>query len=200
MITFWGLFFLYIFSPVGVALLASSSAVVGCRLKNVFGHRAMRGWRVVSPLRLYLRRLHKNQIHLFSFPQMRLVNVRSLACPFVHNHNDSRFFVFCCCHFDKRAERLGVVVYILVYSALTTSAPTASMSKALSLGNGRGMPRSSTTVLFSVFTTKHPLRGLTGLMTTGTPFFAPARNVLSFSARVLNAFQLLQACYLCIVG
>lgn len=74
-----------------------------------------------------------------------------------------------------------------------TSAPTASMSSALSSGNGRGMPTSSTTVFFSVLTTKHPLRGLVGLMTTVlTP--APARKLLSFSARVLNAFQLLQAC------
>ena len=77
--------------------------------------------------------------------------------------------------------------------ALTTSLATSSISSAFSLVNGRGISSSDSTALSPTRTSKHPLRGFSGL----TVIEAEGKSCLikpsSLVARVLNACQDLQA-------
>lgn len=74
--------------------------------------------------------------------------------------------------------------------ALSTSAATLSMSSALSFVNGRGMSSREITFLPLTTISKAPFRGFSALMLQeATPLTAAS----IFVARVLNAFQDLQA-------
>jgi len=77
-------------------------------------------------------------------------------------------------------------------AAAMMSAASASTSSALSLVKGRGMSSSDTWVAPAPpRTSKHPLRGLSGLMLTEKP--CSFSSFSSLVARVLNAPQLLHA-------
>jgi len=71
------------------------------------------------------------------------------------------------------------------------SAATSSMARAFSLVKGRGMSRRERTISPATRTSKQPFRGLSGLIFTADAW--PFRLDSSFRARVLNAFQVLQA-------
>mmetsp|Transcript_178 Transcript_178/g.334 ORF Transcript_178/g.334 Transcript_178/m.334 type:complete len:215 (+) Transcript_178:58-702(+) len=78
-------------------------------------------------------------------------------------------------------------------SAAATSAASFSISSAFSFVNGLGMSRRESTAVSPTRTSKHPLRGFSGLMATFFPGCAALRRDSSLLARVLNAPHDLQA-------
>uniref|UniRef100_A0A7S1I024 Uncharacterized protein n=2 Tax=Eutreptiella gymnastica TaxID=73025 RepID=A0A7S1I024_9EUGL len=82
---------------------------------------------------------------------------------------------------------------LLPYNAARTFWPSASMSSAFKAGKGRAMPTREMMTVSPTFTSKVPLRGFSGLMSTVTPFAPSLMIFSSLVARVLNAPQDLQA-------
>ena len=91
-----------------------------------------------------------------------------------------------CLHVARSGVSARVVKSYLPH-AFTTSAATASISRAFSLVNGRGMSRRVRTALPFTLTSKQPLRGFSALMLTVAPTPLALTSVSSFVALVLNA-------------
>ena len=70
---------------------------------------------------------------------------------------------------------------------------TSSTSRALSAGNGRASGPVLTTTTSPTRTSKTPLRGFSALTLISAPSSATSSRAATLAARVLNAFQDLQA-------